>query len=59
MAFSQDYFGKVSTSANNQALRVWTYNGTATGSNEAIATLAAAGYFNTLQQNLTSGTGRS
>lgn len=56
MAFSQDYFGKVSTSANNQALRVWTYNGTATGSNEAIATLAAAGYFNTLQQNLTSGT---
>lgn len=55
MAFNIDYLGRVSTSANRDALKVWTYNGTSTGSDEAIATIAASGYFNNMQQNLTSG----
>lgn len=55
MAFTIDYLGRVSSSANRDALKVWTYNGTATGSNEDVATISASGYFNNLQQNLTSG----
>ena len=55
MAFNINYLGRVSSSANRDALKVWTYNGTSTGSNEAVATIVASGYFNSLQQNLTSG----
>lgn len=55
MAFNINYLGRVSTSANRDALKVWTYNGTATGSNETVATIAGSGYFNNLQQNLASG----
>lgn len=55
MAFNVDYIGRVNTSANSQALKVWTYNGTATGTNEAVATIVASGYFNAFQQKLTSG----
>lgn len=55
MAFSVDYIGRVSSSANDDALKVWTYNATSTGSNEAIATVVASAYFNNFQQNLTSG----
>lgn len=55
MAFDINYLARVSTSANRQGLKVWTYNGTATGTNEAVATIVASGYFNSLQQNLTSG----
>lgn len=55
MAFNIDYLGRVNSSANDKALRVFAYNGTSTGSNEALATIVASGYFNNLQQNLTSG----
>lgn len=55
MAFDIDYLARVSSSANRQGLKVWTYNGTSTGTNEAVATIVASGYFNGLQQNLTSG----
>lgn len=55
MAFNMNYLGRVSTSANTDALKVWTYNATATGTNEAIATVIASGYFNAAQQNLTAG----
>lgn len=55
MAFDIQYLGRVSSTDNQQALKVWTYNGTATGSNEAVAVIAGAGYFNTAQQNLTAG----
>lgn len=55
MAFNLDYLGRVSTSGNTQALKAWTYNGTSTGTNEAVATIVASGYFNDAQQNLTSG----
>jgi len=55
MAFDIDYLGQVSSSGNPEALRVWSYNGTSSGSNEAIATIAASGYFNNAQQNLTAG----
>lgn len=55
MAFDINYLARVSTSANVQALKVWSYNATATGTNEAIATVVASAYFNDLQQNLTSG----
>lgn len=57
MAFNIDYMGRVSSGANNQTQKVWVYNGTATGSNEAIATIAASGYFNNFQVNLTLGLG--
>lgn len=55
MAFSKDYMGKVSSSANNDALKVWSYNGTSSGSNETLATIAGSGYFNSFQQSLVSG----
>lgn len=55
MAFNINYLGRVSSSANTDALKVWTYNGTSTGSNETIGTLNASAYFNSLQQNLTAG----
>lgn len=55
MAFDKDYMGRVNTSANEKALKVWTYNGTSTGSDETVATIVASGYFNSFQQKLTSG----
>lgn len=57
MAFGIDYMGRVSSGANNQVQKVWVYNGTATGSNESVATIAASGYFNNFQVNLTLGLG--
>ena len=55
MAFNIDYMARVSTSANSDSLKVWVYNGTSTGSNETAATIVASAYFNSFQQNLTSG----
>lgn len=55
MAFNINYLGRVSTSGNTDALKVWTYNGTDTGSDETESTISASGYFNDAQQNLTSG----
>jgi hypothetical protein len=55
MAFTINNLGRVSTSANEDALKVWTYNGTSTGTNETLATITASAYFNSFQQNLTSG----
>ena len=55
MAFDVNFLGRVSSSANTQALAVWTYNATASGGNEAQAVIAAAGFFNAAQQNLTAG----
>jgi hypothetical protein len=55
--FDINYMAKVSSSGNSQGLNVWTYNGSATGTNEAIATIAASGYFNDFMQNLTLGLG--
>ena len=55
MAFTIDYMGRVNTSANSDALKVWTYNDTSTGSNETLATIVASAYFNSFQQKLTSG----
>jgi hypothetical protein len=56
MAFNINYLSRVSTSAN-ATVKVWMYNGTATGSNEAVATIAASGYFNNAMTNLTLGLG--
>ncbi len=55
MAFDIKYMGRVNTSANSEALKVWTYNATASGANETAATISASGYFNAFQQNLTAG----
>ena len=55
MAFNINYLGRVSTSGNAQALKVWSYNATATGANDPIATVIASGYFDSVQQNLTAG----
>lgn len=55
--FDINYMAKVSSSGNSQGLNVWTYNASATGTNEAIATVAASGYFNDFMQNLTLGNG--
>lgn len=57
MAFDLDYLARVSSSANTQALKVWTYNASATGTNEAIATVVASAYFNDVMQDLTLGVG--
>jgi len=57
MAFNINYMGRVSSGANNDVQKVWIYNGTATGSNEAIATIAASGYFNAFMVNITLGFG--
>ena len=56
MAFDIQYLAKVSSSGNSQGLNVWSYNGTATGSNETAATVVGAGYFNNLQQSLAAAT---
>ena len=57
MAFNINYMGRVSSGANNETQRMWVYNGTATGSDETVATIAASGYFNDFMQNLTLGLG--
>src|SRR6478736_4689237 len=55
--FNINYMARVSTSANNDAQMVWVYNGSATGSNEALATIAASGYFNNFMVNVNRGLG--
>ena len=55
--FNINYMGRVSSGANNETQRVWVYNGTATGSNETVATIAASGYFNDFMTNMTLGLG--
>lgn len=57
MAFGINYIGRVSSGANNDVQKVWIYNGTSSGSNEAVATIAASGYFNPYQVNMTLGLG--
>lgn len=57
MAFNINYIGKASSSANYQALQIWEYNGTTSGTNEAIATIVAANYFDSFMQDLTDGIG--
>lgn len=57
MAFNINYIGRVSSGANNDVQKVWIYNGSSTGSNEAIATIAASGYFNAFMVNLVLGLG--
>lgn len=57
MAFGINYMGRVSSGANNDVQKVWIYNATTTGSNEAIATVIASGYFNDFMVNLTLGLG--
>lgn len=57
MAFGINYMGRVSSSANNESLKVWSYNGTATGSNEAVAVIAASAYFNPFMVNVAKGIG--
>jgi hypothetical protein len=57
MAFGINYIGRVSSGANNDVQKVWVYNGSLTGSNEALATIAASGYFNAFMVNLTLGLG--
>lgn len=57
MAFGINYMGRVSSGANNETQKVWIYNGTATGSDEAVATIAASAYFNPFMVNLAQGIG--
>lgn len=57
MAFDIDYIAKSTSSANSQGLNTWRYNATASGTNEALATVVGSGYFNAFMQNLTLGTG--
>ena len=55
MAFAINYLQKVNSGANDYSSRIYVYNATANGGNETLATIAASGYFNSMQQNLTSG----
>jgi hypothetical protein len=59
MAFTLKFLSKVSSSGNGFGPNVWAYNGSsADGSNDAVATIAASGYFNNAQVNLDSATGK-
>ncbi len=53
MPFSFNYLARNSSSGNIDAGKAWIYNGTSSGSNEAVATIAASGYFNDAQVILT------
>ena len=55
--FNISYMGRVSSGANDDTKKIWIYNGSIDGSNEAIATIAASGYFNTFMVNITLGLG--
>lgn len=55
--FNINYMARVSSSANDDAQMVWIYNGSVTGSNETVATIAASGYFNPFMVNITKGLG--
>ena len=57
MAFDINYIGRASSGANNEVQKIWVYNGSSTGTNEAIATIAASGYFNNFMVNVTGGYG--
>lgn len=57
MAFNITFMGRVSTSANTEALMFWTYNGLADGANDTLAEIVASGYFNDFMQNLATGNG--
>lgn len=57
MAFDIKYLARVNTSANDAVQKMWAYNGTVNGTNEAVATIVAAGYFNNAQQSLSKGLG--
>jgi hypothetical protein len=57
MAFNINYMGRVSSGANDKVQKVWIYNGTSTGSNEAVATIIASGYFNSFMVNIVDGIG--
>jgi len=54
MSFSFNFLARNSSSGNIDAGKAWIYNGTSTGSNETIATIAASGYFNAAQTTLVS-----
>jgi|GEM_PF-3558863 len=58
MAFNRKYLGKVSSSGNGLMQNVWAYNGSATGSNEVIATIVANGYFDNAQTTLATAEGQ-
>lgn len=55
--FNIDYMGRVSSGANNETKKIWIYNGSIDGSNEAVATIAASGYFNPFMVSLDLGLG--
>lgn len=55
--FNINFMGRVSSGANNLTQKVWVYNGTLTGSNESVATIAASGYFNPFMVSVTKGLG--
>lgn len=57
MAFNLDNMGRVSSGANDAALRVWIYNALATGANNTLAEVAASGYFNDMQVTLATADG--
>ena len=57
MAFDIKYMQKVSAGEASDGLNVWSYNGTATGSNETQVTIAGSGYLNNFQSSVASATG--
>ena len=57
MGFNVNNMARVSTSANDDAQKVWVYNGTASGSNDAIAVVTGSGYFDDFQVTLVAADG--
>lgn len=56
MAFNRKFLNRVSAGSNTLGTTVWSYNGTATGSNETNATIVAANYFDGAQVSVSSAT---
>jgi len=52
MPFSFNYLVRNSSSGNVDGGKAWIYNGSASGSNESLATISASGYFNNAQTTL-------
>src|SRR3972149_8498505 len=52
MPFVRNYLARSSSSDNIGAGKSWIYNGTSSGSNESLSTIASSGYFNAAQTTL-------
>lgn len=58
MAFNIDYLAQVTASGNTNAQTIWAYNGSSAGADDTAAEIAASGYFNNAQVDITTANGK-